>query len=238
MGHPCRVIRTSRRALLAAAGAVALSGCGGAPPLSPRTGIDGLTIPWGSPQGDRFAAYVDHPLLALDPDRPAEYDVAGVLAVRATRTAEPAETVAGLPVTPVRQDVWDERDRRLATWRDLLAQDRDGNVWWVGHEGGSGDTEPSWTFGEEGLGLLLAASPRLGDGYRAALVGDVVDLRGTVVGDRSSVDVPAGDFDDAVRLELRTGTGALATLSSYAPGAGLVELSGGAWGTWRLRAPD
>ena len=58
---------------------------------------------------------------------------------------------------------------------DYYAQDRHGNVWWFGREG-------VWLAGEDGAeaGLAMPATPRVGDGWRAAYDADVVDVRMTV----------------------------------------------------------
>ena len=80
------------------------------------------------------------------------YDVAGVATTPVTRTEPTGDQVV-----------------------DYYAQDRRGNVWWFGREG-------VWLAGEDGAqaGLAMPATPRLGDGWRAAYDEDVVDVRMTV----------------------------------------------------------
>ena len=58
---------------------------------------------------------------------------------------------------------------------DFFAQDRDGNVWWLGRAG-------EWEAGVDGAraGLVVPADPRVGDGYRMALLEGVVEDRAEV----------------------------------------------------------
>ena len=102
---------------------------------------------------------------------------------------------------------------------DYYAQDRRGNVWWFGREG-------VWLAGEDGAeaGLAMPATPRLGDGWRAAYDADVVDVRMTVETLDQVADTPAGRYSDVVGLDitnpLEPGT---ARRAFYERGVGLVE---------------
>ena len=102
---------------------------------------------------------------------------------------------------------------------DYYAQDRLGNVWWFGREG-------VWLAGEDGAqaGLAMPATPRLGDGWRAAYDADVVDVRMTVETRDQTVDTPAGRYGHLVGLDV---TDPLepdaARRAFYARGVGLVE---------------
>ena len=55
---------------------------------------------------------------------------------------------------------------------DYYAQDRDGNVWWFGRQG-------VWDVDVAGAeaGLAMPADPRVGDGWRLALLEGVVEDR-------------------------------------------------------------
>ena len=102
---------------------------------------------------------------------------------------------------------------------DYYAQDRRGNVWWFGREG-------VWLAGEDGAeaGLAMPATPRLGDGWRAAYDADVVDVRMTVETRDQVADTPAGRYSHVVGLDitnpLEPGT---ARRAFYERGVGLVE---------------
>ena len=133
------------------------------------------------------------------------------------RTSSAASTTPGWPSTRARPGRYDVtgadaggtldrhrrgRDRTTSrAWRpppvrrteptgdqvvDYYAQDRHGNVWWFGREG-------VWRAGEDGAeaGLAMPATPRVGDGWRAAYDAGVVDVR-TTVATRDQADDHAG----------------------------------------------
>lgn len=70
-----------------------------------------------------------------------------------------AERVACLVATPVTTTAPE------GTSTDFFAQDTRGNVWWLGQGG-------EWRGGQDGAqaGPFMPAEPRVGDGFRAALV--------------------------------------------------------------------
>jgi hypothetical protein len=188
-------------ALLPILGTV-LTGCGTASAPSPPAGVDELVIPTPSPDPADFVDRVDNPWFPLEPGTRATYDVADahgnhLLLV----TVEPGPTVAGVPTTA---RVSRERGSRVVDW---YAQDDRGNVWWFGRAG-------EWAAGTDGAeaGLAMAATPRVGDGYRTAYAKGVVEDTAEVVsvsGDQLVVEV---------RSPLRPGTSEL----TYERGTGLV----------------
>lgn len=205
-----RVSGVRRRAraavLLATATALVgvLAGCGTATLTSPPAGVDGLTIPTPSLDPDEFAARVDNPWFPLEEGQTRN------LGGHSFAVLEPTE-VAGVSATPVR---FTDADDPAATHIDLFAQDHDGNVWWVGRDGG----EPAWRAGEDGAqaGLFLAATPRLGDGYRTAYLPGIVEERAEVV------DVE----DHTVEVRFVDDLSGAARSATFAHGEGLVELIG------------
>jgi hypothetical protein len=192
--------------LLLSSGTVA--GCGSGSDPSHPTGVDGLVIPTPSVDPDDFVTGVDNPWFPLPVGATWEYDVTGDLPGTATVTTDEGPEVAGVATTAVRTTlVPDHGDRSIAV--DLYAQDDDGNVWWFGREG-------TWLAGEDGAeaGLVMAARPRVGDGYRQAFAPGVVDLRAEVVG--------IGDGE--VVLEVSSPLTGSVQRSSYDEGVGLVSL--------------
>lgn len=169
----------SRRAALAAltaAAAMLLAGCGAEP--YPPTGIDGLVIPLPSPHQAGFVRRIDNPWLPLTPGRSWRYRVLvnGRRPGSRTVTVEPGTVeVDGVATTVVRDTVRDAGGRLESLRVDFYAQDTAGNVWWFGRQGW-------WRAGVAGAeaGLLMAAHPRLGDGYRSGYqpgtVADVVTV--------------------------------------------------------------
>ncbi|WP_182524406.1 hypothetical protein [Nocardioides dongkuii] len=188
-------VRRTVVALALLALSASTTGCAADPDPSPPAGVDGLTVPSPSPDPDDFDAAgggVDNPWLALDPGSTTTLegtDGAVTLAV-----AEDPTTVGGIEATEV--TFTDPRGSTTA----LLAQDDDGNVWRLGDTGAE-------------AGLVMAATPRLGDGYGTTYAGGAVDARAEVT------DLEGDTLE--VRWTDRAGTDALAT---FEKGTGLVRL--------------
>lgn len=194
---------------------VLLSGCGTFAQEYPPSGVDQLTIPTPSPDPADFVAGVDNPWFPLPAGQ--------VRTVRASRLGQPVVTgtvtvladpveVAGVAATAVRTEV----GPTVVT--DYYAQDRAGNVWWLGHD----DTDParSWRAGEGDAraGLAMAAEPRFGDGYRLALAPGIEERVARVVeveADEVVVEIgsPADPAYDAEETYAR-GTGLVSRVSS------------------------
>lgn len=133
-----------------------------------------------------FVAGADHPFFPLPPgarwvyegetaDGP-EHDVVRV-------TGQHRE-VMGIPVVVVRDTVSDGGEVTEDTF-DWYAQDRDGNVWYLGEDsttyehGRATGTEGSWEAGADGAqpGIIMRAHPAAGDAYRQEfLAGEAEDL--------------------------------------------------------------
>ena len=158
---------------------------------------------------------VDNPWLALEPGATWRYSVTGATPGTLVITVEDTtRDVAGVATTPVRrtEPTGDEVV-------DYYAQDRHGNVWWFGREG-------VWLAGEDGAqaGLAMPATPRLGDGWRAAYDADVVDVRMTVETRDHVVDTPAGRYTHLVGLDISNPLEPdAARRAFYERGVGLVE---------------
>jgi hypothetical protein len=203
--------------LLTVAGPL-LAACGTASAPSPPTGVDRLVIPAPSPDPADFVDGVDNPWFPLTPGERRVYDVAGIdgnhtLVV----TVEQGPEVAGVPTTA---RVHTERGQRTVDW---YAQDDEGNVWWFGRQG-------EWRAGIDGAeaGLAMAATPRVGDGYRMAYAEGVVE-------DRATVESVADDLVTVVvRSPLRPGT---SSERDYRRGVGLQseQVVAGAYRVVRLR---
>ena len=203
-------------ALLPILGTV-LTACGTASAPSPPAGVDVLVIPTPSPDPADFVDRVDNPWFPLEPGTRRTYDVADSAGTHTlVVTVEPGPTVAGVPTTA---RVSRERGSRVVDW---YAQDDRGDVWWFGQEG-------KWAAGTHGAeaGLAMAATPRVGDGYRTAYAGGMAEDAAKVL----SV------TDDEVVVEerspLRPGTEEL----TYERSTGLVtdQLVVGAYRVVRLR---
>ncbi|KRC46543.1 MULTISPECIES: hypothetical protein [unclassified Nocardioides] len=198
------------RALLAAAALMTLSGCGSASAPSAPSGVDELVVPTPDPDPSDFVGGVDNPWFPLEPGTRWEY---GAATARLVVSVEPGREVAGVATTALVRTTADGEQTR-----DLYAQDERGNVWWFGREG-------AWLAGESGAeaGLAMPAEPRRGDGFRTGLAPGVDEVASVVAVD-AAVDVPLGEYDDTVTLELRDDT--VVRREVYARGVGLVQADG------------
>lgn len=206
------------RALVVLALLAVLTGCGTASAPSPPAGVDELVVPTPSPDPADFVDRVDNPWFPLEPGTHRTYDVADAQGSHTlVVTVEAGPTVAGVPTTA---RVSREPGSRVVDW---YAQDDRGNVWWFGRAG-------EWAAGTDGAeaGLAMAATPRVGDGYRMAYAEGVVEDIAKVV----SV------ADDQIVVEqrsaLRPGT---SSELIYLRGTGLVteQVVAGAYRVVRLR---
>ena len=169
--------RGRRHAVLTVLAALVLAGCGSASDPSPPAGVDGLVIPTPSVDPDDFVTGVDNPWLPLPVGATWEYAVTGVRQGSTTVTTLEGPDVEGVATTAVRAETTPEKGAPTVV-TDFYAQDAAGNVWWFGREG-------EWLAGKDDAeaGLVMAADPRVGDGYRQAEAAGV-DRRAEVIGAR------------------------------------------------------
>jgi hypothetical protein len=195
----------------------ALAACGTASAPSPPAGVDELVIPTPSPDPADFVDRVDNPWFPLEPGTRQTYDVADAAGTHVlVVTVEAGPTVAGVPTTA---RISREAGSRVVDW---YAQDDRGNVWWFGREG-------RWAAGTDGAeaGLAMAATPRVGDGYRTAYAEGVVEDSAEVV----------SATDEEVVVEVRSPLRPGADELTYEHGTGLVtdQLVAGSYRVVRLR---
>lgn len=230
-----RVLRDARpRVGLAVVVALLATGCGAMPQETGEAGIDGLRIPAPSLDPGDFVDGVDNPWLPLTVGSTWRYrteDGDRML----VEVDDRGPRIAGVEATEVTTVTTStgrgrERSRRAVAW---YAQDRDGNVWLLGRRDPGGASEPAtrWRAGIDGAraGLAMAASPRLGDGYRSGLVKGIAEQTVRVLTLDGTAEVPAGDFDGVLVTETRDPL-AEPQLSRqfYADGVGLIAVQGGA----------
>jgi hypothetical protein len=113
------------------------------------------------------------------------------------------EEILGIACTVVRDTV-SERGRPIERTLDFYAQDRAGNVWYLGEDsferkrGRFVKASDSWRSGVDGAkpGIIMPADPQPGDRYRQEYYppGEALD-EATVLGERGPVTVPYGTFD-------------------------------------------
>jgi hypothetical protein len=226
-----RLLVSSVSVVLIALVAGTLSGCGATPVAIGPSGIDGLTIPTPHPDPADFTARVDNPWFPLLPGSRwvyRRYATSGTATLVAT-VLPGTRRIDGVPTTAVR---WQRRSRAGTTTLAVrwYAQDTAGNVWWFGQQvRGVLPVDPlavrSWQAGRRGAeaGLVMAATPRDGDGYFNGFQRGVVERRSTVGTLDASVALPRGHYDHAVETEDHSSLEPLMVVQSYyARGVGLV----------------
>ena len=100
-----------------------------------------------------------------------------------------------------------QRRRHIERTLDYYAQDKDGNVWYLGEDsfelqhGRFVKASDSWRSGVDGAkpGIIMPADPQPGDRYRQEYYppGEALD-EATVIRERGPVTVPYGSFDKVI----------------------------------------
>jgi hypothetical protein len=128
--------------------------------------------------------------------------------VKVTVTPERKE-IMGISATVVRDTVTTGDDEVVEDTYDWFAQDRDGNVWYLGEDstefenGKAVGTSGSWEAGVDGAlpGIVMQAHPEVGQAYRQEYyVGEAEDLAEVDQLDATE-SVPFGDFDQLVVIK-------------------------------------
>jgi hypothetical protein len=178
--------------------ALLLAGCGGSgePVIDPG---DGGSYSVRLDPAD-FVATIDNPWLPFTPGSRWVYQAAGgqrneVLVTHQTRK------VMGITATGVRDT--ETRDGAVVeATSDWYAQDRDGNVWYLGEDtraAKNGQLSPagSWEAGVDGAlpGIIMKADPRPGDAYRQEFYRGHAEDMGEVVRIGASETVPFRSLD-------------------------------------------
>jgi hypothetical protein len=115
---------------------------------------------------------------------------------------------------------------------DWYAQDRDGNVWYLGEavkdieKGVVVSTKGSWEAGVDGAlpGIVMPGTPKVGDAYRQEfLSGEAEDMM-VIVATDATLQVPTGSFTGVVTTDDWTPLDAgVVERKAYAPGVGKIR---------------
>lgn len=147
-------------------------------------------------------------------------------------------TVAGISVVEVRDQV-SEDGTPVEDTLDWFAQDKFGNVWYMGEfatQLPDGTHDGSWTAGVNGAqpGLIMEASPKVGDTYCQENAPGIAQDAGQVISVTTSRTVPAGSFTSVVQTKDFSLIEPHSEYKYYAPNVGLIEaiaLNGGSENT-------
>ena len=109
--------------------------------------------------------------------------------------------ILGVPCTVVRDTV-SSRGKPIEHTLDWYAQDKDGNVWYMGEDtrelqhGKFVKADDSWEAGVAGAepGIIMPGDPQPGDAYRQEYYPRFALDQARVVGDGGSVSVPYGSY--------------------------------------------
>jgi hypothetical protein len=230
-----------------AAAAVSLalmSGCGDT--TNPSSAPGPTALPTGSEPVELdpsdFRPTSDHPYFPFQPGQRWTYrEVEGgaTMQVVVTVSSETKQIANGVEAAIVRDTVTED-GVLVEDTMDWLAQDTDGNVWYLGEDtaefedGELATREGSFEAGVDGAlpGVIMPADPQAGTTYRQEYYADEAEDNGAVLALDQQADVPAGHFDGAL---LTADTNALEPevleYKLYAEGVGLVltlGVSGGA----------
>ncbi len=155
-----------------------------------------------------FVATIDNPYLPLSVGSRWVYegrDEEGTERVEVVVT-DKRKQVMGITATVVRDTVHIGGELVEDTY-DWFAQDRDGNVWYLGetvknYENGKlADTDGSWEAGDDGAlpGIVMPAQPAEGMAYRQEYYEGEAEDNGEVLALGQQASVPAGKYDNLVQ---------------------------------------
>jgi hypothetical protein len=157
----------------------------------------------------RFTIAIDNPYLPLTPGSRWVYRETGpggsVQRVVVSVTHDTKRIANGVTARVVR-DTATEKGRLVEDTFDWYAQDRRGNVWYLGEDTKEYDhgkvvsTAGSWEAGVNGArgGLAMPAHPRPGLEYRQEYLAGEAEDRARVLSLDDQADVPAGHFTHAL----------------------------------------
>ncbi len=155
-----------------------------------------------------FVATVDNPYLPFIPGSKWVYDAAdGSEHIEVEVLAE-TRVVAGITATVVR-DTASEDGEVIEDTYDWYAQDKDGNVWYLGEDtkeyedGKVSSTAGSWEAGVDGAqpGVIMWTNPEVGKGYRQEYYQDEAEDMAEVTEAGASESVPYGGFEDLLVIK-------------------------------------
>ena len=189
-----------------------------------------------------FTTRIDNPYLPMRPGSRWVYretDAAGAVQRVVVKVTRRTRRIANGVTARVVRDTVTERGRLVEDTFDWFAQDRAGNVWYLGEDttdyedGRPVSTAGSWEAGVDGAraGIAMLARPRPGRGYRQEHAAGEAEDRARVLSLDDQAEVPAGHFEDVLTtkdwnpLEPRA-----LEYKLYARGVGLVlavQVSGG-----------
>lgn len=212
--------------IAAAATATAISGIAIS---DPRTGIP--ATPVFDPAD--FVPVVDNPYFPLPIGRTLVYQGIkdGQTQIDTVIVTNQTKLILGIRATVV-SDVATHDGQVLERTSDWYAQDRQGNVWYLGEDtvhflpNGRGDTSGSWEAGVRGAvpGIVMESHPQVPDAYRQEYLAGQAEDTAWVVEVGGTITVPYGKLRNTlVTLEATRIEPGAYDQKVYAPGLGIVH---------------
>jgi hypothetical protein len=150
---------------------------------------------------------------------------------RVTVTTKTKRVAEGITARVVR-DVATHNGKLLEKTFDLYAQDKQGNVWYLGEDttaflpNGQTDKSGSWQAGvnDGEPGMIMLANPQIPDAYRQEYLKGQAEDTAWIINRGGSVSAPFGTFPHALRtLEFARIEPGVVDQKIYAPGIGIVS---------------
>jgi major membrane immunogen (membrane-anchored lipoprotein) len=182
-------------------GALLLVGCGGSDATSLPQGSEPANLDAGD-----FVERIDNEYWPMTPGSRWVYSEDGqrVVVTVTDRTKE----ILGIQATVVHDVVTEDGELTEDTY-DWYAQDKDGNIWYLGEDtkeyenGRVKTTAGSWEAGVDGAeaGILLPGDPDVGMRYRQEYYKGQAEDRGEVLSLDEHVEVPLGSYHDVLKTK-------------------------------------
>ncbi|MEO6606162.1 MAG: hypothetical protein ABIN55_11155 [Aeromicrobium sp.] len=230
---------------LTASGTLALAACSNDP--SPTTkGSGSGSLPQGAEKVDLksadFSTTIDNPYFPLKPGTRMTYteiDTEGASAKVVVTVTSGTKVLANGVTARVVRDTASEDGVIVEDTFDWYAQDRQGNVWYLGEDtaefenGAVKSRAGSFETGVDGAqaGIAMPAHPAVGTSYRQEYLKGEAEDQGEILSLAEKVGVPFGAFDKALLTRDSTPLEPdQVEYKLYAPGIGqvlAVDISGG-----------
>ena len=181
---------------------------------------------------NNFVAVVDNPYYPLPVGRTLVYSgIKDGQTQRDTVTVtSQTKVVLGVTATVV-SDIADHNGTLLEKTSDWYAQDKQGNVWYLGEDTvhylphGKADTSGSWEAGVNGAqpGIIMEANPQIPDAYRQEYLAGEAEDTAWIVDRGTTLRVPYGRITNALTtLEATVLEPGAYDQKVYGPGIGIV----------------
>jgi hypothetical protein len=232
-GYPFSEEESMRSRLLAALAAAVMAGAWG------------LFVPWAAAAGGPrspgyepvlnpadFVRSITNPYFPLPVGRTLIYRGIrdGVTQIDTVHVTSQTRVLEGITATAV-SDVATHKGKLLEKTTDWYAQDKRGNVWYLGertaaYSGGHVDHSGSWLAGvhDGEPGIVMKANPQIPDAYRQEFLAGQAEDTAWIVNRGDSIKLPFKVVHNAVTsLEFTVLEPMVIDKKIYAPGVGIVK---------------